>query len=60
MSKKPNAQPHGRGRPSMNLKRRCIGLSQDNYDWLKELGLGSISSGVREAIKLLRKKGNKS
>ena len=49
------SHPHGRGRPSMNLKRRCIGLSQDDYTLLKEIGLGSIASGVREAVKLIRK-----
>jgi len=46
---------HQRGRPSMNLKRRCIGLSEDDYDWLKAFGLGNLTAGIREAIKQLKK-----
>jgi len=39
----------------MNLKRRCIGLSEDDYDWLKAFGLGNLTAGIREAIKQLKK-----
>ena len=43
------------GRPSMNLKRRCIGLTVEDYNWLKAFGLGCISAGIRQAVKTLRK-----
>jgi len=56
MKKNRDVQPHGRGRPSMNLKRFSIGLSQDDYEWLQALGLGSVVVGIREAVKKLRRK----
>ena len=46
---------HQRGRPSMHLKRRCIGFTEEDYDWLKTFGLGNLSAGIREAIKQLKK-----
>lgn len=43
------------GRPSMNITRRCVGLTEEDYAWLKEFGTGSFSAGVRHAIQILRK-----
>jgi len=51
--------PNLRGRPSMNLRRRSIGLTVEEWAWLSKLGVGCITGGIREAIKLLRKEHKK-
>ena len=55
MTQRSSKRAHVTGRPPMNLKRRCIGLTEEDHDWLKTFGLGNVSSGVREAVKQLRK-----
>jgi len=47
--------PRLRGRPNQNLQRRSIGLSDEDWSFVRELGVGCITGGIREAIKLLRK-----
>jgi len=57
MGKKMSEMPHRRGRISLNLKRRCVGLTEEDYEWFKKLGVGCISGGIRRAAELLRKEG---
>jgi len=47
--------PKPRGRPSMNLQRRSIGLTDEEWEWLLDLGAGCLTGGIRKAIRQLRK-----
>jgi hypothetical protein len=46
-----------RGRPPLYHVRRCIGFGEADYAALIKLGDGSITSGIRRALSLLRARG---
>jgi hypothetical protein len=47
----------GPGRPKLYHIKRCIGFSEADHIALTLLGDGSITSGVRRALSLLRASG---
>ena len=56
MTQRSSKRSHRTGRPNLHLKRRCIGFTEDDYNWLKAFGLGNLTAGIREAVKQLKKR----
>lgn len=47
-------QKRGRGRPKLDVDRYSALVTKDEHSFLKELGNGFFSKGVREAVRILK------